>query len=116
MRWKRLWTQVVSSFGLYLSPDNLMRTVRRKVRMSDLITRLRQRAHLSEFRICGEAAEALEAARRELEEANHRYHEVCAAWLTEQQTRQTTHSKRERARGSSRSHLRSAPLGGPPEP
>ena len=54
--------------------------------MSDLIARLRQRAHLPEFRICGEAAEALEAAQRERDDANHRYHEVCAAWLKAQQT------------------------------
>jgi hypothetical protein len=33
--------------------------------MSDLIRRLRQRAHLPEFAICGEAAAALEAAERE---------------------------------------------------
>ncbi len=80
--------------------------------MSDLITRLRQRAHLSEFRICGEAAEALEAAQQERDEANRRYHEICAAWLREQQTKHTTHSRRTRATGSSRSHIRSAP----PEP
>ncbi len=49
--------------------------------MSDLIARLLQRAHLAEFRICGEAAEALEAALQERDEANHRYHEICAAWL-----------------------------------
>ena len=54
--------------------------------MSDLLTRLRQRAHLTEFRICGEAAEALEAAMRERDEADRRYHEVCAAWLEAQQT------------------------------
>ena len=54
--------------------------------MSDLLTRLRQRAHLTEFRICGEAAEALEAAQRERDEANHRYHEICAAWLKALQT------------------------------
>ena len=33
--------------------------------MSDLIRRLRARAHLPEFAICGEAAAALEAAERE---------------------------------------------------
>ena len=54
--------------------------------MSDLIARLLQRAHLAEFRICGEAAEALEAALQERDEANHRYHEICAAWLKSQQT------------------------------
>ncbi len=54
--------------------------------MSDLLTRLRQRAHLTEYRICGEAAEALEAALREWDEADRRYHEVCAAWLEVQQT------------------------------
>ncbi len=54
--------------------------------MSDLIARLLQRAHLAEFRICGEAAEALEAALRERDEADRRYHEVCAAWLEAQQT------------------------------
>jgi len=37
--------------------------------MSDLIRRLRQRAHLPEFSICGEAAAALEAAERERDEA-----------------------------------------------
>ena len=37
--------------------------------MSDLLTRLRQRARLTEYRICGEAAEALEAALRERDEA-----------------------------------------------
>ncbi len=84
--------------------------------MSDLIARLRQRAHLREFRICGEAAEALEAAQRERDDANRRYHEICATGLREQQTKHTAHSKRERATGSSRSHLRSAPPGAPLEP
>ena len=70
-----------------------MQTMRRKVFMSDLIVRLLQRAHLAEFRICGEAAEALEAALRERDEADRRYHDVCAAWLREQQTKQTTRSK-----------------------
>ena len=37
--------------------------------MSDLIRRLRARAHLPEFAICGEAAAALEAAKRERDEA-----------------------------------------------
>ena len=37
--------------------------------MSDLIRRLRARAHLPEFAICGEAAAALEAAERERDEA-----------------------------------------------
>jgi hypothetical protein len=41
--------------------------------MSDLIRRLRQRAHLPEFLICAEAAAALEAAERERDEANRRY-------------------------------------------
>ncbi len=59
--------------------------------MSDLLTRLRQRAHLTEFRICGEAAEALEAALRERDEANRRYHEISSAWLRAQQA---THCKR----------------------
>ena len=54
--------------------------------MSDLLTRLRQRAHLTEYRICGEAAEALEAALRERDEADRRYHDICAAWLEAQQT------------------------------
>ncbi len=54
--------------------------------MSDLIARLLQRAHLAEFRICGEAAEALEAAQRERDEANRRYHEISSAWLRAQQT------------------------------
>ncbi len=44
--------------------------------MSDLITRLRQRAHLREFQICGEAAAALEAAERERDEANRRYEQL----------------------------------------
>ena len=42
--------------------------------MSDLITRLRQYAHLREFAICGEAAVALEAAERERDEAIRRAH------------------------------------------
>jgi hypothetical protein len=58
--------------------------------MSDLIARLRQRAHLLEFRICGEAAEALEAAQRERDEVNRCYHDICDAWLRDWQT---THSK-----------------------
>ncbi len=62
--------------------------------MSDLLARLRQRAHLAEFRICGEAVEALEAALRERDEANHRYREICAAWLEAQQTT----SKQQRVR------------------
>ncbi len=37
--------------------------------MSDLIRRIRARAHLPEFAICGEAAAALEAAERERDEA-----------------------------------------------
>ena len=37
--------------------------------MSDLIRRLRARAHLPKFAICGEAAAALEAAERERDEA-----------------------------------------------
>ena len=37
--------------------------------MSDLIRRLRQRAHLPEFSICGEAAAALEAAERQRDAA-----------------------------------------------
>jgi len=37
--------------------------------MSDLIRRLRQRAHLPEFAICGEAAAALEAAERQRDAA-----------------------------------------------
>jgi hypothetical protein len=40
--------------------------------MSDLIRRLRQRAHLPEFSICGEAAAALEAAERERDGAIRR--------------------------------------------
>ncbi len=59
--------------------------------MSDLIARLRQRAHLPEFRICGEAAEALEAAQRERDEVNRRYHDICDAWLRDWHA---THSKR----------------------
>ncbi len=59
--------------------------------MSDLIARLRQRAHLPEFRICGEAAEALEAAQRERDEVSRRYHDICDAWLRDWQA---THSKR----------------------
>jgi hypothetical protein len=41
---------------------------------------------LTEYRICGEAAEALEAALRERDEADRRYHDICAAWLEAQQT------------------------------
>ncbi len=37
--------------------------------MSDLIRRLRARAHLPEFAICAEAAAALEEAERERDEA-----------------------------------------------
>ena len=59
--------------------------------MSDLIARLRERANLSEFRICGEAAAALEAAERERDEATRRYNDICRAWLTDQQA---SHSKR----------------------
>jgi hypothetical protein len=44
--------------------------------MSDLITRLRRRAHLSEFRICGEAADALEAAEQERDTANRRFEQL----------------------------------------
>ncbi len=62
--------------------------------MSDLIARLRQRAHLPEFRICGEAAEALEAAQRERDEARRRYHDICDAWLRDWQA---THSRRQPA-------------------
>jgi hypothetical protein len=46
---------------------------------------------LTEYRICGEAAAALEAALQERDEADRRYHEVCAAWLRAQQT---THGQR----------------------
>ncbi len=81
-----LWTQSGCSFGGGIASDNLTRTMRRKVLMSDLIARLLQRAHLAEFRICGEAAEALEAAQRERDEANRRYHEISSAWLRAQQT------------------------------
>jgi hypothetical protein len=84
--------------------------------MSDLLTRLRQRARLTEYQICGEAAEALEAALRERDEANRRYHDICAAWLREQQSEQTTHIKSAQATGARRSHIRSAPPGDPPEP
>ena len=48
--------------------------------MSDLITRLRRRAHLPEFRICGEAADALEAAEQERDIANRRYEQVWKEW------------------------------------
>ena len=44
--------------------------------MSDLITRLRRRAHLPEFKICGEAADALEAAEQERDIANRRYEQL----------------------------------------
>jgi hypothetical protein len=44
--------------------------------MRELITRLRRRAHLPEFRICGEAADALEAAEQERDDANHRYEQI----------------------------------------
>ena len=44
--------------------------------MSELITRLRRRAHLPEFKICGEAADALEAAERERDAANRRCQEM----------------------------------------
>ena len=44
--------------------------------MSELIARLRQRAHLPEFRICGEAADAFEAAERERDAANRRYEQI----------------------------------------
>jgi hypothetical protein len=40
--------------------------------MSDLIIRLRRRAHMSEFQIRGEAADALEAAEQERGIANRR--------------------------------------------
>ena len=59
--------------------------------MNDLIARLRQRALLPEFRICGEAAAALDAAHAERDEANRRYHEICNVWLKAQKT---TRSKR----------------------
>ncbi len=52
--------------------------------MSDLIARLRERAHLTEFRICAEAAAALEQAERERDEATRRYEEICREWLKEQ--------------------------------
>jgi hypothetical protein len=93
-----------------------MRTMRRKVFMSDLLTRLRQRARLTEYRICGEAAEALEAVLRERDEANRRYHDICTAWLREQQSEQTTHGKSAQATGARRSHVRSALPGALPEP
>ena len=48
--------------------------------MSDLITRLRRRAQLPEFRICGEAADALEAAEQERDVANRRYEQVWKEW------------------------------------
>jgi hypothetical protein len=44
--------------------------------MSDLITRLHRRAHLPEFKICGEAADALEAAEQERDVANRRYEQL----------------------------------------
>ena len=44
--------------------------------MSNLITRLRQCAHLREFAICGEAAAALEAAERERDEAIRKAHQA----------------------------------------
>ena len=83
--------------------------------MSDLLTRLRQRAHLTEYRICGEAAEALEAALRERDEADRRYHDICAAWLGEQKSKHTAHSKSQRATGSRRSLIRLATPGAPPK-
>ena len=83
--------------------------------MTDLLTRLRQRAHLTEYRICGEAAEALEAALQERDEANRRYHEIAAAWLGEQQSQQAAHSKRAQATGSRRSLIRLAPSSAAPE-
>ncbi len=48
--------------------------------MSDLITRLRRRAHLPELRICGEAADALEAAEQERDIANRHYEQVWKEW------------------------------------
>ena len=48
--------------------------------MSDLITRPRRRAHLPEFQICGEAADALEAAEQERDIANRRYEQVWTEW------------------------------------
>ena len=48
--------------------------------MSDLITRLRRRAHLPEFRICGEAADALKAAEQERDIANRRYEQLREEW------------------------------------
>ena len=48
--------------------------------MRDLITRLRRRAHLPEFRICGEAADALEAAEQERDIANRYYEQVWKEW------------------------------------
>lgn len=44
--------------------------------MSELIARLRRRAHLSEFKICGEAADALEASEQERDAANRRYEQI----------------------------------------
>lgn len=44
--------------------------------MSNLVARLRRRAHLPEFQICGEAADALEAAERERDAANRRFQEI----------------------------------------
>ena len=48
--------------------------------MSDLITRLRRRAHLPEFKICGEAADALEAAEQDRDTAKRRYEQLWREW------------------------------------
>jgi hypothetical protein len=53
--------------------------------MSELVVRLRRRAHLPEFKICGEAADALEAAEQERDAANRRYEQIWKAWERELQ-------------------------------
>ena len=53
--------------------------------MSELVVRLRRRAHLPEFKICGEAADALEAAEQERDAANRRYDQIWQAWERELQ-------------------------------
>jgi hypothetical protein len=44
--------------------------------MSELVARLRRRAHLPEFKICGDAADALEAAEQDRDAANRRYEQI----------------------------------------
>ena len=58
--------------------------------MTDLITRLLERAHLREFAICQEAAVALKAAEQERDDAIRRYNDLLQTWNPEARLHETS--------------------------